>query len=257
MNRTLQKAAIVLLFLVLLLPWVPAWMGARAQGEDFIIENADGTNTFSMGGSSALTTLIQSVEDRFVLEYANAKNVFSMGTPPSALVTLLQSVEDRFILQYANAKHVFPLASPPSNLVTLLQNAADRFILQYANASYTYNLFYPAGLIGDLDPPLIVDLSIVESGDDLIITIQTNEYTRAQLNYGLEPGVYTVSLEDWEFKFEHTFVVSGSQDGANSELQLDSTYFYQLTLTDRSGNITQSYDLLNPAGTVYVPLVVH
>jgi hypothetical protein len=207
-------------------------INAEEQADVFIIQNADGMNTISMAGSSALISLMQNVEERFVLQYANLKNIVPINAPPAELMTLLQSAEDRFVLQYANGKFIFPLSAPPAGLTSLLQAVADRFVLQYANASNTYSLYYPVEVVDDTTAPAIVQISTQTAGDNMVLTVETSEFTLARLDYGSASGAYTQEIEDDEFRYEHSFTLSGLTSG--------TTYYYQLTLTDRSGNTFQS-----------------
>jgi thermitase len=217
----------VLLLLLLFFSWHYVETKAETQADWFIIQYADGTNTMTMTGSSVLIDLIQTAEPRFVLQYATAKNVVPIISPPANLINLLQSIEDRFVLKYAEGKNVFFLTDPSESLVTLLQSVEDRFVLQYANASNSYSLSYPTDLVNDTSDPVIEQISHPICVN-MPLTIQTNEFTLAELKYGLSPDDYTDILIDNEFRFNHTFVFNN--------LQNNVTYYYQLTVTDRSGN---------------------
>jgi hypothetical protein len=240
------SGACLLIFIYFLVIW-PGY-SARGQLDSFIIESADATNTFSMTGSAPLTTLIQNVAPRFVLQYANAKNILPMVDPPQALVTLIQSVEDRFVLQYANAKNVFPLMSPAVDFIASMQNIEDRFVLQYANASNTLVMNYPIDVIGDTTAPTIISITAVPTGSGINLVVTTSEYTTAQLDYGQAPGSYSVTLYKNEYQTEHHFLLTN--------LQAEVTYYYQVIVTDRSDNTTQSaegtFEL--PTG-IYLPIL--
>jgi hypothetical protein len=254
MKRIFGITVMVLLLLLIFLSWHPANTNAGTNAEDFVIEGADDTNTMTLNGSSGLNF---PTDPRFVIQYANAKNIFPFTEPPPELIELLRIVEDRFVIQYANAKHVFPLTTPPSELIILLQSVADRFVLQYANATNTFSLLYPIGLVGDNIPPVIEDISIDQSEVVVTVTVQTNEYTLAQLDYGLASGVYTETIIDDEFKFVHVFTITLLQSDTVGGLQSYPLNYYQVTVTDRSGNSTQSSEgILNSVGVVYLPLVV-
>lgn len=251
MKRVIGLIPIVLLLVLVVLINPLAKIRAEQPLDMFVITNADATNTMSFIGSSTLNNLIQNTGPRFVIQYANEKHVIPFLSPPGDLHTLLQSVEERFVIQYANGKSALPIIPPPANLVTLLQVAADRFVLQYANASNALILDYPVGLVGDSNPPIFSQINSQRLGGKLTVTVNTNEYTLAQMDYGLTSGQYTNSVYDDSFDYEHVFTITG--------LQEDGTYYFQVTITDRSGNSTVSTeDSSSPSTSVYIylPLLV-
>lgn len=196
----------------------PSEYSVRGNLDSFIFENADATNTLNMSGSSELNTLIQTVVPRFVLQYANAKNV----------------------------KPLNPLSA---GFIDSLQNVDNRFILQYANSSNNLSLNYPVDLIGDTTAPLITSILIVPKGGGNTMIVTTSEYTTAQLNIGVESGSYSVSMDSTSYNIEHYFTPTN--------LQPDITYYYQVFVTDRSGNITESSEgTFSIQSGIYLPLVV-
>jgi hypothetical protein len=238
------------LLLFLFLSMWPAHYLVRGQSTGFVIDRADATNTLAMTGSSDLNPLIQSAQPRFVLQYANSSGLIPILAPPAGLVILLQSAQDRFVLQYANSSKTFPISPVPGDLSALLETAENRYVLQYANLTHTLALTYPVGLIGDTSAPTVSTVSTTVQGDSLSLTIQTSEYTTAILDIGASPGDYTITLSDDLYDTEHVFTPSGLQTGV--------TYYYRVTLTDRSGNSTRTPEntfTFTPMKQLYLPLL--
>jgi fibronectin type 3 domain-containing protein len=92
---------------------------------------------------------------------------------------------------------------------------------------------YPLTLVNDKAPPQIDTVSVQPAGGgDLSLTIVTNEYTRCSLAYGAASGNYTQTRQDNLFRYTHQFILTGLAPG--------QTYYYQVTSTDRSGNVSIS-----------------
>lgn len=268
MKRLLWFLLPALLLTLALLARPPAGGLVRGQTDAFIIDRADATNTFSMLGSSTLTTLIQgaapritiqyanqsevvpltsvpvslrnllqAVEERIVLQYANDSNTIPLTSPPAGFIALIHAVENRFVIQYANQKTVIPMTAPPNGLLSLLQSVENRFVLQFANAKNVVPLHYPVAMIHDDTPPVITRLTGGSSGGSPILEVTTQEYTTAELSYGASLGNYTTTLVDDQFELKHTFQLPTLLPGAK--------YYYRVSVTDRSGNTS-----LSPEGTI-------
>ena len=85
----------------------------------------------------------------------------------------------------------------------------------------------------------------------MTLTVITNEFTQARLDYGLSPGAYTQVMTDEEYQYGHVFIISG--------LLSETTYYYRVTVTDRSGNTYQSPEYsfkLQDDSYIYLPLVI-
>ena len=218
MSRT--KGAILLLVVVIALAAAAVVaIPARSQPDQFIIQNADGSNTFALVSSSGLGALISSVPPRFVLANAN-DNVFQALEPaPAALLALLGQVPGRFVLRHANANRFFPLN-------------------------------YPLELINDATPPQVSQVAAgAVSGNRIRITWTSNEFTTSLVEYGTQSGVYAGSISDNQYRVQHEITISGISSGV--------TYYYRITNTDRSGNSTQSAEhsfvAIKP---LFLPMVV-
>ena len=156
---------------------------ARSQPEQFIIQNADDSHTSTLAGSAGLGALISSVPPRFVLANAN-DNVFQALEPaPAALLALLGQVPGRFVLRHANANRFFPLN-------------------------------YPLGLINDATPPQVSQVAAgAVSGNRIRITWTSNEFTTSLVEYGSQPGAYTGSVQDNQYRVQHEITISGISSG--------------------------------------------
>ena len=218
MNRT--KGAILLLVVVIATAAAAfAAIPARSQPEQFIIQNADDSNTFALVGSAGLGVLIANVPPRFVVTSAN-ENVFRALEPaPAALISLIGQVPNRFVMRHANE---------------------NRF----------YTLDYPLELINDTAPPQVNQVAATAaSGGRLRITWTTNEFTTSLVEYGGQSGVYADSVSDNQYRVQHEFTISGASSGV--------TYYYRITNTDRSGNSAQSVEYSFVVSMpLFLPMVV-
>lgn len=215
-----MKKLILILLILGIVYWIVPKNGVQGQsGENFVIVNADASNTLSMTASSGLNALIANVADRIVLQYANASRYYGLVPAPAGLLTLMGQVDNRFVLQYANA-----------------------------NAWYAFG--FPVSLIGDHNPPLASNIAAAGAGaGSVLITWTTNEYTASIIDYGIQPGVYPQSVTDDLFKKQHELLLSGLSSG--------ETYYYRIRSTDRSGNQSQSQEQ-SFAGSipVFMPLII-
>ena len=183
----------------------------QGQTGDFVIQNADGSNTLSMVASPDLNALIANVLDRFEIWSADG-NQFHDVTPI------------------------------PDELLTLINEISDRFIVFHANASKSYGLNYPVELIGDNTPPQISAPTATVSGANAVTIIwTTDEYTTSVLEYGLQPGTYTLSVSDDLYRKNHEISLG--------DLTAGGVYYYRINDTDRGGNTFQSQELSFTAPT--------
>lgn len=250
MKRRVFILASGLLLLLLLFIRAAPQLTARGQVTNFIIDNADGTNTLSMTGSPDLYTLIHNIQDRIVMQAANASHILGLTSPPAGFTSLLRAAEDRIVIQFANGSQFYPLAAVPQVFSDLLEAVEDRIVLQFANGSHTLALGYPVAMIGDTTAPTVIEVTTSPSGGNLNVIVVSDEYTTAILQYGLAPGVYPNTLADDLFAYAHTFTLPGIASG--------QIYYYRLTLTDRSGNVTQTAEAtLEPLLSIYLPALIH
>jgi hypothetical protein len=216
-HQLLMLSTILLLILLILVTAVPE-ISVRGEPNDFfIINNADGSNTFTMSSSSPLWTLIQNVNDRIILQYAKASKIHALTPIPQTFMSLIQGVEDRFVIQYANASNTFALG-------------------------------YPIDMIGDTTAPTITSVEESPSGGSILVTVISSEYTLAELQYGTSSGNFPNSLGDNLYRYSHTFTLPKPVSG--------ETIYYRVILADRSSNVTISPEYtLEQQDAVYLPLL--
>ena len=96
----------------------------------------------------------------------------------------------------------------------------------------------------------MVSVSSSPLGNDLTLTFVTNEYTTALLEYGLTTGSYPNTQNSDLYRYTHIFTLPGIDSG--------QVYYYRLTLTDRSGNVTHTAEAtLEPMLSIYLPALIH
>ncbi len=220
--------AALLLGVVLLLPTT-----ARGQPTDVSVSNA---------GTAAC------VPTGFIISNADEVTCVTTETSPT-LNTLIGGVTPRFVVQYANGLRYYNLPPISSTLTSLMAQVDDRFVIQYANADRFYSFTYPVAMIGDTEPPLIATPPGVLFGPrSATITWFTNEFATTIFKYGVQTGVYTQTITDTLFYKLHEFTLTSLTPGHR--------YYYQVTHTDRSGNVFQSaeYNFVAMV-SVYLPLV--
>ena len=172
---------------------------AEGQSTGFIISGADAVNTLNTESSSALTNLINQTAPRFVLEFANA-NVF------------------------------LTLTDTPDELDVLLAAMFPRFVIEFANGNRFLEIAYPRDLIGDTTPPQITDINITQAGDTSTrISWKTNEFADSAVECGTNSGVYTISISNTLYVWQHSILVTG--------LSPDVEYFCRVSSKDQSGNL--------------------
>lgn len=244
----MKKIWLVLILIGIAALVIPKGFARGQAKDDFVITNADATNTIGMTGSSELTGLIQMVSDRFVIQYANGMKFYNIVPAPAELVDLINLVAERFVIQYANANRFYNLVPAPAALVDIINQVADRFIIQYANANKFYSFTYPVELINDTFPPQISGIQgSISSQTSIQLLWLTDEYTTSQVIYGTTPGLLDQSASDVLFKEDHTLILTGLTPGF--------TYYYRILATDRSGNVAQSDELSVTIAPLYLPMI--
>lgn len=171
---------------------------ANGQSTGFIITNADAVVYIDPAGSPTLETLITSVTPRFVVQYADVMKFVSVIPIPDALRNLFEQIQDRFVFQYADANRSYPLN-------------------------------YPVNIVGDNDPPVILNLTVNGSG---LVSWNTDEYSDGELVWGDQSGIYTSAISNTLYSMSHHLQMSG--------LVPAQVYYFRVASTDRSGNNVQS-----------------
>ena len=244
----MKKILLILLLIGITALVVPKGFVNGQTKDDFVITNADATNTIGMTGADELTDLIQLVSVRFVVQYANAMRFYNIVPAPTELVDLINLVADRFVIQYANANRFYSLVPAPVQLVDLINLVAERFIIQYANANKFYGFTYPVELINDTFPPQISNIQgSISSQTSLQLLWTTDEYTSSEVVYGTEPGVLNLSSSSDSLTKDHLMILTGLTPGM--------TCYYRILATDRSGNTAQSDELSVTIAPLYLPLI--
>lgn len=206
------------LILFILLLGSGVW-SSRAQGTNgFVLERADAAEYVGLAGNGGLSAVIANVAPRFAVEYANLM-------------------------------HYVPLAPIPGELSELIGGVPPRFALEYANGNRYYPLAFPAPLINDQTPPQITSTSSHSAGTGVVaLVISTNEFTRMQLQLGVQPGSYSQSYESNLYRKQHEFRLSSLAAG--------STYYYSVSVTDQSGNLYQAPEgEFRANSSVFMPLL--
>lgn len=226
--------------------------GVSDYDSNFIIENADATNTVGVFGSSTLITLLSNVLPHVVVEYANNIRDISMVPVPTALNSIVSGIAPHIIIEYANNTRFINMVSTPSTLSTILSQTLPHIGIEYANANRVISLAYPIAIIGDTTSPTIIGSPAAStfSSNTVGINWTTSEYTRTILHYGTSPGVYGSQITDNLYSMDHQLLLSALNKG--------ETYYYQITSIDRSGNQSESNEysfVVSETQKVFIPIV--
>ena len=90
-------------------------------------------------------------------------------------------------------------------------------------------------LMNDTIPPVIADVSVINiTNNSAMITWRTDEFADSVVKYGENSTVYTKMCTDELFVKEHTITLTG--------LSPDTTYYFVVNSTDRSGNSAESLE---------------
>ena len=189
-------------------------------------------------------------QDRMSTQYADALEYIGLSAPPAALDTYLSSVDARVGMQYPDRARHLNLVAVPTALETQLNNVAARLAFQYPDRNRKLALDYPVALIGDTTPPTIETPPEANFGTTTAtVTWTTNEFTTYVFRYGTSTGLYTEELSSTQFSNTHQAIMTG--------LSASETYYYQITITDLSGNQTTSQEYeLEGEYYVYLPMII-
>ena len=188
----------------------------RGQSGDFIINSADATANLNATSSQALHSLIAETEPRFVVQFANSLNTYRTITVPTGLQTLLGQINPRFVIQSANSNKMVQTS-------------------------------YPIYLISDNLAPQISNV-VVSVSNSAKVAWETDEFSDGEIRYGVQTGVYGQTLSDPLFIKQHTITITN--------IIPDTTYYFKIKCTDRSGNVAESSEYHFTAQVkLFLPLV--
>jgi hypothetical protein len=105
-------------------------------------------------------------------------------------------------------------------------------------------------LMNDTIPPVIADVSVINiTNNSAIITWRTDEFADSVVKYGENTAVYTKMCTDELFAKEHTITLTG--------LSPDTTYYFVVNSTDRSGNSAESLEYRFTTAKISEKLTAH
>lgn len=199
-----------------------------AVNDLIVVGSADAIRTETVVSNSSLNGVLAGAATRVAVEFANAVRFPDFAAPPAGLSAALGQVATRVPVEFANAARHFVLTAPPAGLTTNLGAVGTRIAMEFANANRSVSLSYPLQLVKDTSAPVINTPS--HSGTKVSWT--TNEFTRTVFRYGTSPSQLTQELVDSNYAKTHEVTLPAPGPGA--------TYYYQITATDLSGNVSNS-----------------
>jgi len=205
---------------------------------------------------TTLQTLVNAVSARVVVEYASSTDPHALIEVPTALQALVSTVSQRVVVEYANSTGPHALIEIPTALQALVSTVSERIVVEYANSTRGMGLAYPLELMNDTQSPEITGVSATEvTTNTATIAWTTDEFTDSLVQYGLQPGGYTETVQDSLFVKDHAVALSG--------LSPEMIYYFMVSSTDQSGNPASSteYSLSTPSPAapeffVYLPLIL-
>ena len=220
-------------------------------GGGIVVNNADNLETNSLSSSATLFNLLTNVANRIATEYSDALEHIGLSAPPTELNTHLTNIIDRVATEYSDGIRHISLPTLPATLNTRLSNVANRVAFEYADKNRKVaTLIYPKDMIDDTDPPEFTnEPEVFLSSNNVIINWGTNEFANFTLKYGTSPSTYDEEVSNKLYYETHQATLTG--------LDLSKTYYYQITLTDLSGNqfISSEFEI---EGTynIYLPMII-
>ena len=177
----------------------------------------------------------------FVVEGADEISDRSI-TASSPLINLVNDLSPRFVIEFANEIRFRRVNAVPAALQTQIKSVEDRPAIEFANALTYRPISYPKVLLNDTTPPAVIRISKTNAN----LFIVTNEFTTMIFQYGTTSGNYPSQLTADLFANQHVIPLSTFTAG--------QTVYYQVYLTDRSGNpsLSGEYQLL-PTQTLFLP----
>jgi PKD repeat protein len=199
-----------------------------------VAQYANSTRHYDLNDVPAsLRSLIEVVTSRLVIDHANSTRHYDLSDVPASLRSLIEVVTPHLVIDHANSIRQYTLGRTPGALQLLAEAMSPRVTVQYANSTRTKHLSYPIALMNDTTPPQISDIALVPiSGDSVGVEWATDEFATSAVLYGTQSGTYSQMVSDSLYTKQHEVVLSG--------LMADTTYYYIVRSTDRSGNSATS-----------------
>lgn len=199
---------------------------------------------------TVLQTLVNAVPARVVVGYANSTGPHALIELPTALQALVSAVSERVVVEYANSTDPHALAEIPTALQALVSTVPQRVVVEYANSTRGAGLTYPLELMNDTQSPEISGVSATDiTIDTATIAWTTDEFADSLVQYSLQPGSYTETVQDPLFVKDHAVALSG--------LSPETIYYFVVSSTDQSGNPASSAEYsFSTLFALYLPLMV-
>jgi hypothetical protein len=221
------------------------------QSGDVIVTGAKEVLTKSASRSVELEAATAGVGPRPVAEYADSGGLFTLLKAPDELLALASQTSPHVVFEYADANRYLSLDDIPQELRDLAALVAVRVRFQYADASQASTMSYPKALFNDTTAPIIADIRTAAAGVGAAKVVwKTNEFADSRVDFGTQPGVYTHSVADPLQYKAHGLLLTG--------LVQDTTYYFIITSTDRSGNSARSSEYsFKVSQALYLPMILN
>lgn len=239
----LLKALPLLIILSVGLVWavVPA---AGQTGGNITVTGEDARVTLNVGPSQALNNTIAGVPAHVIATDVDDLATITLEALNSVLQNLLNQVAVHLTVQAADNTAQFKLGPFNGSLQTLVGQVPDIIVIKHADANRTMALSYPKNLLNDTTPPQItLATPILVSTSSVSVTWQTNEFANSTVQYGTQPGSYSQTVSDPLYLNNHGMLLTGLSAG--------TTYYYQVSSSDRSGNTASATGSFNTNGTPF------
>ena len=272
---------VLLILAVVLFAWVAYPAGAR-KSTPITVENADSNRVYSVSSSNeldgllaavaahvqvemanavkqiglsvapaALTALLDDVDAHVAIQHANSVVMDDLNAPSASFQSLLDAVENRVLFQFSNAAKTHRLTVPPTDLSTKLETITQFISFYSANAAQTHTLAFPTELINDDVRPTILTVNTnVDDVQNPKISWSTDEYSIGSVHYGTVSGVYTGTVTSELYALAHEVTLENLSA---------TTWYYQVSSTDRSGNNRLSSEHsfeIETDFSVFIPIVI-
>jgi len=243
--KVLLAVAVLVAATVLLAPTV------SGQSGDVIVSGAKDVLTKSSSRSLELEAATADVSPRSVAMYADAGSLFTLFSMPDELLTLARQASPHVVFEYADANSYLLLRNIPQELRNLAALVAAHVRFHYADASQASTMSYPKALFNDTTAPVIAHVRAAPAGIGAsTILWTTDEFADGRVDFGTQPGVYANSVADALHYKAHGLRLTG--------LVQDTTYYFVITSTDRSGNTARSSEYnFKVSQALYLPLILN
>jgi hypothetical protein len=197
-----------------------------------VLENADGRRDVAMVSDAGLQGNVNAVAQRISLEFANSSRVEALQPLPVGMHGLLEQAAAHISVQFANGLRTIPLAGLPGPMLAGVDAVAARLVLDSAGGRRDVALAYPRTLLNDTTPPQISGIAAQWTGANTRLRWRTDEFTRATVQFGEQPGAYTGSATEPYFAREHELQLPPVQPGGR--------LYFRITVVDLSDNQASS-----------------